>query len=131
MAVAHPPTLGQFVSHHVVSEQNFIDLTAPATEAGFHFTYTGMSQAAYYQAIDVPGRIDLLSSKDLTRQLLKQVWYAARKHPHQSQVRVTVCKPPTTEDVYVNQPLSLMASIEHNHKQQPVLIITTLEELPS
>ncbi|MFM2588221.1 hypothetical protein [Vibrio sp. TBV020] len=128
MASTHFPTLGQFVNVEPVSQDAYIDITTLAKNSGFHFSYTGMSQTAYYQAIDVPNCLAQSSPEGLTQRLLKLVWRAARKHPMQSQVTFTVCKPPTKDSVYVNQPLSLLASIEHNKQQEPILIITTTEE---
>lgn len=128
MTSTHSPTLGQFVSSDSVSQNDYLDITLLAKAAGFNFPYTGISQAAYYQVIDVPNCLIQSSPEGLTQRLLKRAWRAARKHPMQSQVTFTVCKPPTKDNVYVNQPLSLLASIEHNRQQEPILIITTTEE---
>lgn len=128
MASTHSPTFGQFVSSDSVHQNDYLDITLLAKAAGFNFPYTGISQAAYYQAIDVSDCLIQSSPEGLTQRLLKLAWRAARKHPMQSQVTFTVCKPPTKDSVYVNQPLSLLASIEHNRQQQPILIITTTEE---
>lgn len=129
MTSTHFPTLGQFVSSDSVSQNDYLDITLLAKEAGLNFSYTGISQAAYYEAIDVPNCPIQSSLEGLTQRLLMMAYQAARKHPMQSQVTFTVCKPPTKDSLYVNQPLSLLASIEHNKQQQPILIITTTEEV--
>ena len=121
-------TLGQFISSDAVAESHYLDITKQAKEAGFRFSFTGISQAAYYQVVDVPERIGTYPVESITRQLLKRVWRNARQAPSQSQVSVDVCKPATKDDIYAHQPITLVASIEHNADHQPVLIITTLDE---
>ncbi|EJV0278478.1 TPA: hypothetical protein ACN30R_003210 [Vibrio parahaemolyticus] len=123
-----PPSFDQFVQSKPQDTANFIDVTILAKNAGFYFSFTGLSQTVYYQAIDVPNRAVALSPENLTRQLLKLAWRAARKDPSKSEVSFAVCVPPSADNVYVNRPLDLIARIEHNPQGQPILIITTMEE---
>ena len=64
-----PPAFGQFVTITPQNTAAFIDATNFAKEAGFYFSYTGISQHAYYQAIDVPDCAVSASTEALTRQL--------------------------------------------------------------
>ncbi len=122
------PSFSQYVTSTPLNTVDFIDITQPAKDAGFYFSYTGLSQHAYYQAVDVPNRAIALSNQDLTRQLLKLAWRAARKDPSKSEVSFMVCVPPQTDNVYVNRSLDLIARIEHNQQGDPILIILTTEE---
>lgn len=128
MSSTTSPTLGHFVSIDAHSTESTIDVTQFAQAVGFRFPYVGMSQQAYFEAVDVPGRVPGLCNDNLMRQLMKLVWWEARKVPTQSCVAFTVCKPPSFENPYVNRPLSLIASIEQNQHNEPMLIITTAEE---
>ncbi len=75
MSTTTSPTLGQFVSLDAVSIADTIDVTKEAHEVGFKFPYVGISQQAYFAAIDVPGRIPGLCNDSLMRQLMKIVCY--------------------------------------------------------
>lgn len=122
------PTFAHYMQSGVLHQKDFIDITEMAKASGFYFPFTGISQAAYFQAIDVPNRVVTCSNEDLTRQLLKLAWRAARKVPSASQASFTVCKPPSENSVYVNSALDLVLSVEQNQQGKPILIITTGEE---
>ncbi len=128
MSTTTSPTLGQFVSADAVSIEDTIDVTKVAHEVGFKFPYVGISQQAYFAAIDVPGRIPGLCNDNLTRQLVKLAWWKARQVPTHSRVAFTVCTPPSEANLYVNRPLTMIASIEYNQQQSPILMITIAEE---
>ncbi|WP_104038354.1 hypothetical protein [Vibrio jasicida] len=129
MSQPTPPLFSHYVRSEPLNPKDFIDITPMAKQAGFYFPHTGISQHAYFQAIDVSDAMVICSKDDLTRQLLKLAWRAARKVPTQSQVVFTVCQPPSQHNLYVNRSLDLVASIEHNKQGQPMLIITTKEEV--
>ncbi|GLO64093.1 hypothetical protein MACH09_46010 [Vibrio sp. MACH09] len=122
------PILGQFVASSPIDEDMFMDVTNAAKNAGFNFSYTGLTQNVWFAVIDVADTAITLSQEAQTHQLLKLAWRAARKVPTQSQVSFTVTKPPVHSCIYVNQPLSLLASIEINTKGHPILIISTEKE---
>lgn len=128
MSIQPISTLGQFVASKPIIEADYLDVTMLAKEAGFHFSFIGISQAVHFQVVDVPERIGAYPIEMITKQLLKRAWREARKFPSQSQVSFTVCKPAAKDDIYAHHPVTLVASIEHNVKSRPVLIITTLEE---
>jgi len=128
MSIQPISTLGQFVISKPVIEADYLDVTVLSKEVGFRFSFVGLSQAVHFQAVDVPERIGAYPIETITKQLLTRVWREACKSPSQSQVSLTVCKPATKDDIYAHQPIALVASIEHNAKNQPILIITTLEE---
>ena len=129
MSIQPISTLGQFVASKPVIETDYLDVTMLAKEAGFRFSFTGISQTVHFQVVDIPERIGVYPIETITKQLLKRAWREARKSPSQSQVSFTVCQPATKDDIYAHHPITLVASIEHNAKNRPVLIITTLDEL--
>lgn len=128
MSQTIPPLFGHYVLNDALDPSGFIDITSTAKDAGFYFPYTGISQQAYFQAVDVPDVIIECSKEKLTLQLLKLARRAARKVPAQSQVPFTVCQPPSLDNLYVNRSLDLIASIERDRHDQPMLIITTKED---
>ncbi|WP_299142094.1 hypothetical protein [uncultured Vibrio sp.] len=128
MSQTTPPLFGHYVVNDALDPSGFINITSVAKQAGFYFPFTGISQQAYYKAIDVPGSLIKCSKEKLTLQLLKQVRRAARKVPMQSQTPFTVCQPPSLDNLYVNRSLDLIASIERDQQDQPMLIITTKED---
>ncbi|MEZ9546005.1 MULTISPECIES: hypothetical protein [Vibrio] len=54
MSQTPPPLFGHYVLNDALDPSGFIDITATAKDAGFYFPYTGISQQAYFQAVDVP-----------------------------------------------------------------------------
>ncbi|AUI88921.1 hypothetical protein BS333_21310 (plasmid) [Vibrio azureus] len=112
-----------------VEALDFVDITNQAKEAGFYFECTGISRLAFNTVVNVPETLQECSQDSLIRQLLKLAWRAARKVPESSQVTFTVCKPPTVDSIYINQPVDLFCSIELSNEKIPMLIITTKEEV--
>ncbi len=112
-----------------VEALDFVDITTQAKEAGFYFECTGISRLAFNTVVNVPETLQECSQDSLIRQLLKLAWRAARKVPESSQVTFTVCKPPTVDSIYINQPVDLFCSIELSNEKIPMLIITTKEEV--
>ena len=121
-------TFGQFVTHSVVNTADFIDVTALAKSVGFHFSQVVLSQHTWFTVVDVPDMAMSIDKDTLTIQLLRQVRRMARKTPMLSQVALTVCKPPTTTNCYVNRPVTLVARIETTSEQKPILVIVLEEE---
>ena len=121
-------TFGQFVTPSLVNTADFIDVTTLAKSVGFHFSQVVLSQHTWFTVVDVPDMAMSIDKDTLTIQLLRQVRRMARKTPMLSQVALTVCKPPTTTSCYVNRPATLVARIESNNPDEPILVIMLEEE---